>query len=69
MAKELLGMTKKPMDMDEEDWKEMDARALSVIHLCFADDVMFNIVGEKTTTCLLTKLEILYMTKCLKNRS
>ena len=33
-----------------------------------ADDVLFNIVSEKTTAGLWTKLEKLYMTKSLTNR-
>ena len=46
----------------------MDERALSSIHLCLADDVLFNIVSEKTVAGLWTKLETLYMTKSLTNR-
>jgi hypothetical protein len=35
--------------------------------LCLSDDVLFNIVVEKKTTSLWTKLERLYMMKCLTN--
>eukprot|EP00253_Pinus_taeda_P018222 PITA_18222 len=46
----------------------MDDRALSRIRLCLADDVLFNIVSEKTAAGLWSKLEKLYMTKSLTNR-
>ena len=47
---------------------DLDERALSGIRLCLADDVLFNIVSEKTATGLWSKLEKLYMTKSLTNR-
>jgi hypothetical protein len=46
----------------------MDARALSAIRLCLADDVLSNIVSEKTKVGLWMKLESLYMTKSLTSR-
>jgi hypothetical protein len=46
----------------------MDARELSAIRLCLANDVLFNIVTEKTAVDLWSKLESLYMTKSLTNR-
>jgi hypothetical protein len=48
--------------ISDEEWEEIDARSLSVIRPCLADDVMFNIFMEKTTSNLWMKLEILYMT-------
>ena len=47
-----MGKAKQPASITDEDWDEMDARALSAIRLCLADDVLFNIVSEKTTTGL-----------------
>jgi hypothetical protein len=35
--------------MTDEDWEDLDARALSTIRLCLADEVLFNIVEEETT--------------------
>jgi hypothetical protein len=67
VVKVLLGKTKQPVSITDEDWDEMDARALSAIHLCLANDVLFNIVTENTTTGLWSKLESLYMMKSLKN--
>ena len=46
----------------------MDERALSAIRLCLEDDVLFNIVSEKTIAGLWMKFEKLYMTKSLTNR-
>ena len=54
--------------MTNDEWNELDGRDLSGIRLCLADDVLFNIVSEKTAVGLWTKLEKLYMTKSLTNR-
>jgi hypothetical protein len=63
-----VGKTKKPASMTDEDWEDLDARALSTIHLSLVYEVMFNIVGEETTTRLWNRLEIIYMEKSLMNR-
>lgn len=68
MAKAMLGRSKQPYPMTDDEWNELDGRALSGIRLCLADDVLFNIVSEKTVAGLWTKLEKLYMTKSLTNR-
>jgi hypothetical protein len=68
VVKALLGKAKKPTSITDEDWDEMDVRALSAIRLCLADDVLFNIVTEKTAFGLWSKMESLYMTKSLTNR-
>jgi hypothetical protein len=53
--------TKKPTSMIDEDLEDLDARSLSTIGLCLIDEVLFNIIGEETTTnlwkCCLTSLE------------
>jgi hypothetical protein len=67
LKKVLAGKTKKLTNMTNEDYEDLDARALSTISLCLADEVLFNIVGEETTTGLWNKLEIMYMTKSLTN--
>eukprot|EP00253_Pinus_taeda_P011247 PITA_11247 len=68
MAKALLGKSKRPYNIIDSEWAEMDERAISAIQLCLADDVLFNIVLETTAAGLWTKLEKLYMTKSLTNR-
>ena len=68
VVKALAGKSKRPAAMDDDDWEEMESRALSAIRLCLADDVLFNIVSETTAAGLWEKLESLYMTKSLTNR-
>jgi hypothetical protein len=67
LQKALAGKSKKLASMTDEDWEDLDARALNTICLCLADEVLFNIAKETTTTGLWTKLESLYMTKNLSN--
>jgi hypothetical protein len=45
--------------ISDDEWDEIDSRALSAICLCFSGDVLFNIVVEKTITGLWMKLEIM----------
>ena len=68
VAKAPLGKSKQPFAMTDDEWSDIDDRELSGIRLCLADDVLFNIVSEKTTAGLWTKLEKMYMTKSLTNR-
>ena len=44
VAKALLGKSKQPYTMTDDEWSDLDERALSSIRLCLADDVLFNIV-------------------------
>ena len=46
----------------------MDLKVTSTIQLCLADEVMYNLMDEETTTDLWSRLEILYMTKSLSNK-
>jgi hypothetical protein len=68
LQKALAGKTKKPTIMTNEEWKDLDAKSLSTIRLCLVDDVLFNIVGNDTTSGLWSKMESLYMTKSLTSR-
>ena len=52
VAKALLGKAKQPYTMTDDEWSDLDERALSGIRLCLADDVLFNIVSEKTAAGL-----------------
>jgi hypothetical protein len=67
VVKVLLRKAKELMTITDEDWDEIDVRELSVIHMCLDDDVLFNIVLEKTRVGLWMKMEGLYMTKSLTN--
>ena len=66
--KALLGRDKKPTTMSNEDWEEMDMKAVSSSRMCLADNVIFNVRGEKTASGLWAKLESLYQSKSLLNR-
>jgi hypothetical protein len=68
VGKMFLGKSKKPAIILDEEWEELDVTAVSAIRLCLTDDVLFNIVLEKTIISLWTKLENLYIKKSLMNR-
>jgi hypothetical protein len=68
VVKALLGKSKQPVTITNDDWDDMEVRALSAICMCLADDALFNIVSEKEKFSLWTKLESLYMRKSLTNR-
>ena len=68
LHKALDGKRKRPITMSNYDWEALDARALNTIRLCLADDVLFNIVVEKSAASLWNRLENLYMTKSVTNR-
>jgi hypothetical protein len=68
LQKALAGKSKKPTAMTEWEWEDLDVKALSTIRLCLVDEVLFNIVGDDTTSGLWSKLESLYMTKSLMSR-
>jgi hypothetical protein len=38
-----------PIGMSKEDWEKLDRRLRSIIRLCLADSVLFNVSGESTT--------------------
>lgn len=48
--KALGGKRNKLAMMIDEEWEDLDARALNTIRLCLTDDVLFNIIGEGTKT-------------------
>jgi hypothetical protein len=61
LQKALAVKSKKPTAMTNEEWEDLNVKALSTIRLCLADEVLFNIVGEDTTLGLWSKLESLYI--------
>ena len=34
--------------MEEADWKELEAKAVVVIRLCLADDVMYHVMDNES---------------------
>ena len=68
LKKILAGKMTRPTTMTEEQWDEMDEKALSAIQLCLSREVLREVINEKTATDIWSKLESLYMTKSLTNK-
>ena len=54
--------------MENDEWMVLYVRANATIILCLSDEVLYNVINEKISTCLWYKLESLYMTKSLSNK-
>ena len=54
--------------MTDEQWQELDEKALSAIQLCLTKEVLREVIHEETASGLWLKLESLYMTKSLANK-
>ena len=52
LKKTLLRREKKPQDMKEETWKELDEKPLTAIQLFLADEVLNKFSMEKTASSL-----------------
>jgi len=52
LKKALLKREKKPQDMKEKTWQELDEKALTAIQLCLVDEVLNEFSTEKTTSSL-----------------
>lgn len=50
LHKALGGKRNKLAMMIDEEWEDLDARALNTIQLCLTNDVLFNINREGTKT-------------------
>ncbi|KAL5837325.1 hypothetical protein ACOSQ3_014494 [Xanthoceras sorbifolium] len=64
----LLGKDKLPSTMDEAKKHEMDDKTLASIQLCLSNEVLREVMQEKTTKDLWEKLESLYVTKNLTTK-
>jgi len=58
---------KRPLRMEEQEWNDIDQKALSTIQLSITDDVLQEVISKTTTVELLNKLESLYMKKTVAN--
>ena len=58
----------KPESMEEVDWKELEAKAVAVIRLCLANDVMYHVMDDESPAEIWLKLESRYMSKSLSNK-
>ena len=68
LKKALLRREKKPQDMKEETWQELDEKALTAIQLFLADEVLDEFSTEKTASSLWERLQDHYLKKSLANR-
>jgi len=50
LKKVLAGKMMRPTTMTEEQWNEMDEKALSAIQLCLSCEMLREAINEKTTT-------------------
>jgi hypothetical protein len=65
--KVLLRKAKKTLKKDDGDWREMDAKFFSAIHLNLWDKVIRNVIHKEKDKTILRKLESLYIAKNLTN--
>ena len=59
---------KQPEGMNDMDWKDLEAKAVAMIRLCLADDVMYHVMDEESPAAIWLKLESRYMSKSLTNK-
>jgi len=64
----LLGIEKKPSKIEDDEWNDIDFRAKAMIILCLLDEVLYNVMNEKTTADFWCRLESLYIMKSLLNK-
>ena len=58
----ILGKDKLPEKLSEEQKLDLDEKALTTIQLCLSNEVLREVIHEKTAKDLWKKLESLYMT-------
>lgn len=68
LIKVLFDKEKKPATMFDDDWEELEIKAMSTIHLCLTLKVKYNVLNKTFAPGLWKKLEILYMSKSLTNK-
>uniref|UniRef100_A0A2N9ER08 Integrase catalytic domain-containing protein n=1 Tax=Fagus sylvatica TaxID=28930 RepID=A0A2N9ER08_FAGSY len=54
--------------MTDDEWEELDMKAVSTIRLLLADEVMYNVMEENSTAGIWLNLEKRYMSKSLTNK-
>ncbi|KAK2969111.1 hypothetical protein RJ640_028575 [Escallonia rubra] len=57
-----------PESMDQDNWEELQAKAVSTIQLNLAPKVKYQVLTETSPTALWQKLEKIYMSNSLSNR-
>ena len=65
----LLGIEKKPSNIEDDEWNDIDFRTKATIILCLSDKVLCNVMNEETTAGLQCRLESLYMSKTFHEKA
>jgi len=69
LKKALGGKAKKPDSMTDEQWEDLDEKALFTIQLYLASHVLREALDKTTTTSVWLAVEVLYMTKTSPTKS
>ena len=64
----LPGLEKKPQDMSEDQWNEIDRKTMSVIKTHVTDKVLRNVLSEKNAKDMWNRLEEMYIGKFMSNK-
>jgi hypothetical protein len=68
LVKALYGKIKKPEKMTGNEWEELNMKAVSTIRLLLADEVMYDVMEERSTEGIWLNLEKRYMSKSLTKK-
>ena len=68
LVKALYGRAKKLETMTNNEWEELNMKAMSTIQLCLADELMYDVMDDVSTMLVRLKLESWYMSKSLTNK-
>ena len=67
-VKALYEKAKKPETMTDDEWEELNMKAVSTIRLCLANKLMYDVMDDVSTVAIWLKLESQYMSKPLTNK-
>ena len=68
LVKALYGKIKKPKKMTNDEWEELDMKAVSTIRLLLIHEVMYDVMEKRSTAGIWLNLEKRYMSKSLTNK-
>ena len=64
----LLGLEKKPQEISDDQWNEIDKKAMSAIEMHVTDEVLRNLMSENNAKDIWTRLEEMYIGKSMSNK-
>ena len=50
--KTLVGIEKKPLKIEDDEWNDIDSRTKATIIMCLSDEVLYNVINKKATSDL-----------------